>query len=183
MIGIGGTVGAYWRRAGHDVLFVDRDADHVAAINQTGLAINGPIEEFSVKAPAALPKDVKGNFDTVFLCVKAPDTASASEALAPFVADKGCVVSLQNGLNERVIAKRLGAERTIGAFFDQVVGSTKKGDKVAWPGFGSFSTGKRAARVGRNPQTGAEVKIKASTTMKFTASSTLKAALNPTKKK
>jgi len=75
------------------------------------------------------------------------------------------------------------AERTIGAFFDQVVGSTKKGDKVAWPGFGSFSTGKRAARVGRNPQTGAEVKIKASTTMKFTSSSTLKAALNPTKKK
>ena len=73
------------------------------------------------------------------------------------------------------------AERTIGAFFDQVAASAKKGDKVAWPGFGSFSTGKRAARVGRNPQTGAEVKIKASTTMKFTASSTLKAALNPSK--
>ncbi len=75
------------------------------------------------------------------------------------------------------------AERTIGAFFDQVVASAKKEDKVAWPGFGSFSTGKRAARIGRNPQTGAEVKIKASKTMKFTASSTLKAALNPAKKK
>ena len=71
------------------------------------------------------------------------------------------------------------AERTIGAFFDQVVDSTKHGTKVAWPGFGSFSTGRRAARVGRNPQTGAEVKIKASTNMKFTASSTLKDALNP----
>lgn len=75
------------------------------------------------------------------------------------------------------------AERTIGAFFDQVVASAKKEDKVAWPGFGSFSAGKRAARIGRNPQTGAEVKIKASKTMKFTASSTLKAALNPAKKK
>ena len=75
------------------------------------------------------------------------------------------------------------AERTIGAFFDQVVASAKKDDKVAWPGFGSFSAGKRAARIGRNPQTGAEVKIKASKTMKFTASSTLKAALNPAKKK
>jgi len=115
---IGGTVGAYWRRAGHDVLFVDRDADHVAAINQTGLKIEGPIEEFTVQAPAALPQDVKGTFETVFLCVKAPDTASASDALAPFVADNGCVVSLQNGLNERVIAKRLGAERTIGAFIN-----------------------------------------------------------------
>ena len=74
------------------------------------------------------------------------------------------------------------AERTVGAFFDIVVSSTKKGDKVAWPGFGSFSTSKSAARTGRNPQTGAEVKIAASTRMKFTASSTLKAALNPSKK-
>ena len=70
------------------------------------------------------------------------------------------------------------AERTIGAFFDIVVSSTKKGDKVAWPGFGSFSTTKRPARTGRNPQTGAPVKIAASTAMKFTASSTLKSTLN-----
>src|SRR6187431_3138382 len=70
------------------------------------------------------------------------------------------------------------AERTLGAFFDHVVSSTKKGDKVAWPGFGSFSTTKRPARTGRNPQTGAPVKIAASTAMKFTASSTLKSTLN-----
>ncbi|MEO7397561.1 MAG: HU family DNA-binding protein [Ilumatobacteraceae bacterium] len=74
------------------------------------------------------------------------------------------------------------AERTIGAFFDHVVTSAQNGDKVAWPGFGSFSTGKRAARTGRNPQTGAPVDIKASNNIKFTASSTLKAALNPTNK-
>jgi DNA-binding protein HU-beta len=74
------------------------------------------------------------------------------------------------------------AERVIGAFFDTVVAATKKGDKVAWPGFGSFSTSKSKARTGRNPQTGAEVKIAASTRMKFTASSTLKSALNPNKK-
>jgi DNA-binding protein HU-beta len=70
------------------------------------------------------------------------------------------------------------AERTIGAFFDHVVAQTKAGEKVAWPGFGSFSTTERAARKGRNPQTGAEVDIPASTAMKFSASSTLKAALN-----
>lgn len=75
------------------------------------------------------------------------------------------------------------AERTIGAFFDQVVTKAKKGEKVAWPGFGSFSTSKRAARTGRNPQTGEPVKIAASTAMKFSASATLKAALNPKKKK
>jgi DNA-binding protein HU-beta len=74
------------------------------------------------------------------------------------------------------------AERTVGAFFDIVTAAASKGDKVAWPGFGSFSTSKSAARTGRNPQTGAEVKIAASTRMKFTASSTLKATLNPKKK-
>ena len=71
------------------------------------------------------------------------------------------------------------AEKTIGAFFDHVVASTKNGDKVAWPGFGSFSTTKRPARTGRNPQTGAPVQISASTAMKFSASSTLKSTLNP----
>jgi DNA-binding protein HU-beta len=71
------------------------------------------------------------------------------------------------------------AERTVGAFFDHVVKATKSGEKVAWPGFGSFSTTQRAAREGRNPQTGATVQIKASTAMKFSASSTLKSALNP----
>ncbi len=70
------------------------------------------------------------------------------------------------------------AEGVLDAFFSTVTSATKKGDKVAWPGFGSFSTTQRAARTGRNPQTGEPVKIKASTALKFTASSTLKSALN-----
>ena len=74
------------------------------------------------------------------------------------------------------------AERTVAAFFEVVVAAAKKGEKIAWPGFGSFSTSKSAARTGRNPQTGEPVKIAASTRMKFTSSSTLKAALNPKKK-
>lgn len=76
------------------------------------------------------------------------------------------------------------AERTLAAFFEHVVKATKKQDgKVSWPGFGSFSTTKRSARTGRNPQTGAPVKIGASTAMKFTSSATLKSALNPRRKK
>ena len=74
------------------------------------------------------------------------------------------------------------AEKVLGAFFDEVVASGKKGDKVAWPGFGSFSTTESKARTGRNPQTGEQVAIAASTRMRFTSSSTLKAALNPNKK-
>jgi 2-dehydropantoate 2-reductase len=115
---IGGTVGAYLQRAGDAVHFVDRAADHVAAIAKDGLQITGPIEEFRVKASASTPGDLEGRFDTVFLCTKAPDTADAVEVLAPFVADDGCVVSLQNGLNEQAIAAKLGENRTIGAFIN-----------------------------------------------------------------
>jgi DNA-binding protein HU-beta len=74
------------------------------------------------------------------------------------------------------------AEKVITAFFDQVVASAKKGDKVAWPGFGSFSVTKRAARTGRNPATGETIKVAASKALKFTSSSTLKSALNPGRK-
>ena len=70
------------------------------------------------------------------------------------------------------------AERTIGAYWDTVVSSVQNDDKVSWPGIGSFSLSKRAARTGRNPQTGEPVSIKASKAMKFTASSTLKSNLN-----
>ncbi len=82
------------------------------------------------------------------------------------------VVAGQAGVTKGV------AEEVVTAFFGVVQSEAKKGGKVAWPGFGSFSTTKRSARVGRNPQTGAPVKIAASTAMKFTPSSVLKAALN-----
>ena len=71
------------------------------------------------------------------------------------------------------------AEKTIGAFFEVLTTAVKGGDKVAWPGFGSFSTSRSAARTGRNPQTGEAVNIAASNRMKFTASSALKGELNP----
>jgi 2-dehydropantoate 2-reductase len=113
---IGGTVGAYLRRAGHEIVFVDIDGDHVAAINQQGLAIEGPIDNFSVTGRAFAPDALDGRFERILLCVKAHHTASAIAAVAPHLAPDGYVVSLQNGLNEQVIAGAIGAERTIGAF-------------------------------------------------------------------
>lgn len=113
---IGGTIGAYWCRAGFPVLFVDRDPEHVAAINGSGLRVCGPIEEFQVAATATMPGSISGEFEIVFLCVKAQDTLSAIDDLVPHLTDDSCVVSLQNGLNEVIIGERLGSSRTIGAF-------------------------------------------------------------------
>ena len=85
-------------------------------------------------------------------------------------------VANQSGLS------KADAGKTIDAFFEVLTNAVKSGDKVSWPGFGSFSTSKSKARIGRNPQTGEAVKIAASTRMKFTASSALKAELNPKRK-
>ena len=113
---VGGTIGACLARAGHRVALVDTVAEHVAAIEAHGLAIEGPITAFTQRAPAFTPDQLRGRFQRTLLCVKAQHTAAAASALRPFVADDGYVVSAQNGLNERVIAGIIGRERTIGAF-------------------------------------------------------------------
>jgi DNA-binding protein HU-beta len=77
---------------------------------------------------------------------------------------------------------RADAGKAIDAFFEVLTSAVKSGDKVSWPGFGSFSTSESAARTGRNPQTGEAVDISASTRMKFTPSSALKGELNPNRK-
>ncbi len=113
---IGGTIGAYLARAGQDVLLVDQQAAHVAAMNATGIAIEGPVETFTQRVRATTPDAVQGRFDCIILAVKAQDTGAACAALKPHLAEDGFVLSAQNGLNERTIAEALGATRTMGCF-------------------------------------------------------------------
>lgn len=70
------------------------------------------------------------------------------------------------------------AAKVIESMLTTVTRTLTRGDDVTIPGFGKFSTISRAARTGRNPATGAELEIKASTAPKFTAGSSLKAAVN-----
>ncbi|HYB10210.1 MAG TPA: 2-dehydropantoate 2-reductase [Alphaproteobacteria bacterium] len=113
---IGGTIGAHLARAGHAVIFVDNVVEHVAAIERHGLRIEGPIAQFDVKTPAYTPNRLSGSFARILLCVKAHHTEAAANALRPFLSSDGYVVSMQNGLNELVIASIVGWNRTIGAF-------------------------------------------------------------------
>jgi 2-dehydropantoate 2-reductase len=113
---IGGTMGAYLARAGHDVTLVDNVAAHVDAINKAGLRITGPIEEFTCRLPAFTPDRLQGSWDTVILATKAQHTEAAARALKPHLSADGCVISAQNGLNELAIAAVVGEARTVGAF-------------------------------------------------------------------
>ena len=69
------------------------------------------------------------------------------------------------------------AEKALNATIAGITEALKKGDKVALVGFGTFETRKRAARKGKNPQTGKEISIPATTTPAFKAGKALKEAV------
>jgi DNA-binding protein HU-beta len=89
---------------------------------------------------------------------------------------------LVEALAKKTDSTKADADRSIAALIEIITATLKKGDNVALVGFGSFEVRKRAARVGRNPKTGAELKIKASKVPAFKAGATLKAAVNGVKK-
>jgi len=84
-------------------------------------------------------------------------------------------VGTTTGLDKRA------AESAVKAVVDAVIAEVKAGNKVSIFGFGTFAPTSRAARVGRNPQTGAAVNIAASTGVRFTPATAVKALLNPPK--
>jgi 2-dehydropantoate 2-reductase len=137
---IGGTTGAALVRAGQPVTFVDVEPDHVAAIADPsrGLSIEGPIDPHRIVAPAFTPETVQGVYRRIFLCVKAHHTEGATRALLPHLAADGYVLSLQNGLNETIIAPIVGRERTIGCFVNF---------SADWHGAGQIMYGGRSALV------------------------------------
>jgi DNA-binding protein HU-beta len=73
---------------------------------------------------------------------------------------------------------KVATGETLDALIGAITAAVTKGDIVQLIGFGSFSTGARAARVGRNPATGAEIQIPAARTVKFTAGKAFKDAVN-----
>jgi len=145
---IGGTIGAFLARAGHDVTFVDRVAEHVEAIRDParGLTISGPIARFAVSAPAFVPAELTGTWDHVYLCVKSQDTAEGVRALQPHLGRDGYVVSLQNGLCEAAIAAVVGAPRTIGAFINYGSDWLAPGE-VLFANHGAFVVGELDGRM------------------------------------
>jgi nucleoid DNA-binding protein len=75
------------------------------------------------------------------------------------------------------------ADKATNSFLEGVTEALKAGDKVSFVGFGSFSVSDRKARIGRNPQTGAEIKISARKAVSFSAGKTLKEAVQAPAKK
>ncbi|TAJ31915.1 ketopantoate reductase family protein [Bosea sp. (in: a-proteobacteria)] len=135
---IGGTLGAYWARAGVPVLMVDIVPGHVEACRTSGLSISGPVEEFRQVVPAVTPQELTGTYSRIVLAVKAGATEAALAQLKPHLAEGGFVLSAQNGLNELAIAAEVGAARTMGCFVNF---------GADWLGDGEILYGNRGAVV------------------------------------
>ncbi len=135
---IGGTLGAYWSRAGLPVTLVDVVEEHVKACRSTGLSIAGPVETFRQVVAALSPPDVTGEWPIIVLAVKAQATEAALAQLKPHLAKDGYILSAQNGLNEIAISDAVGAERTMGCFVNF---------GADWLGPGEILFGNRAAVV------------------------------------
>jgi 2-dehydropantoate 2-reductase len=103
-------------RAGYDITLVDVVPEHVEKMNRDGLRIEGIRGDRTYPVKAVLADDLEGPLGVVLLCVKGHFTGEAMRRYAPLLAENGYVVSIQNGLNESIIASRIGRERTVGCF-------------------------------------------------------------------
>ena len=84
---------------------------------------------------------------------------------------------LVNRIAKEAKVTKAQADKAVNAFFEGVTSSLKRGRKVSFVGFGTFSVARRKARMGRNPQTGAPIRIAASRVPKFKAGKQLREAV------
>ena len=123
----GGYAGAHMAQADEDVTFIDPWPEHVEHMKQHGLRVTHAkdVAEFSVRVRAlhitevqALAKEVP--IDVAFICMKSYDTGWATLLIRQYLAPDGCVVSLQNGINEETIAGIVGWGRTLGCIASRI---------------------------------------------------------------
>jgi 2-dehydropantoate 2-reductase len=143
---IGGVTGAALARAGHPVLLVDRAADHVAAMNAGGLTVVMADGAWTAPVRAITPDALPARLELVLLAVKAQHTEDALDGVAPRLLPSGTIVSLQNGLNEHVIAGRVGAERTVGCLVNWAADWVAPG-RIQHGGDGAFVLGELDGRL------------------------------------
>lgn len=119
---LGGYVGGYFARDGHDVTLIDMWPENIEAIRARGLELDGvtPEEKFTVKAARTMQMSEVQSLsrekpvDIAFVAVKAYDTEWATMLIKPYLAADGYVVSLQNCINEEKIAGIVGWGKTLG---------------------------------------------------------------------
>jgi 2-dehydropantoate 2-reductase len=124
---VGGYAGAHMARAGEDVTFIDPWPEHVEQMRKRGLYVthDRDVAQFSVPVRALHVTDAQRlaketPIDVAFVCTKSYDTEWATLLITQYLAPAGCVVSLQNCINEVTIAGIVGWGRTLGCVASRI---------------------------------------------------------------
>ena len=118
---LGGYVGGTLAHLGHDVTLIDPWPEHVETIRERGLELDGLTaeEKFTARPKILHITEVQGfartPIDVAMIAMKSYDTLWATALIAPYLSERGFVVSLQNCMNEETIAGVVGWGRTLGA--------------------------------------------------------------------
>jgi 2-dehydropantoate 2-reductase len=140
-------------RAGHPVVLVDQWYESIEAIRRRGLAVTVDGVRSELKAQALYPDELRRleeRAQVVLLACKSYDTEPMVRAVGPYLADDGFVVSLQNGINEDLIAELLGARRTVGCVVHYNGGMFEPGHAVRYSpsAWHSYTVGELDGRQG-----------------------------------
>lgn len=140
---LGTVLGAYITKNGGDVELVNKNKQHVEALNKNGAKIIGKVD-MTVAVKAILPEQMKGKYEVILLLTKQLNNCEVVSYLKDYLADDGVIVTLQNGLPEPAIAEIVGKNRTMGCVVEW--GATLKEPGICEltsdPDSLSFHTGK-----------------------------------------
>lgn len=143
---VGGYIGGKLAQAGHDVRLIDSWVAHIDKIRRDGLTIAEPGASATVRVQALHLCDVQSlvrtPIDVALVCTKSYDTAWATMMVRPYLSATGCVVSVQNSLNEEAIAAVVGWDRTLGCIASTIsVEASREGEvsRVRTPGGASYT--------------------------------------------
>ncbi len=110
---LGTILGAYITKNGGNIDLINRNRDHVAALNEKGARITGTVD-MTVPVRAITPDQMEGKYEVILLLTKQLQNREVVTMLADFLTEDGVIVTLQNRLPEPGIAEIVGPEHTMG---------------------------------------------------------------------
>lgn len=110
---MGTVLGAYIAKAGYEIDLINRNIEHVKALNEKGAQIIGKVN-FVQKVKAILTEDIKEQYDIILLMTKQRFNQEIVKSLLPFLKEDSIICTMQNGLPEESVAQVVGKDRTCG---------------------------------------------------------------------
>jgi 2-dehydropantoate 2-reductase len=134
---LGTIIGALISKNGGNILLVDKNIEHVRALNENGATITGGLELANIRVKACIPQDLSGKYDLVIYLVKNVFNEEALKQILPYLHEESIVCTLQNGIPEDEVSEYVGRERTIG-------GTVGWGASWQSPGVSKLTSSKKA---------------------------------------